>query len=130
MRLVIGGSFQGKKKWVMQHMHISGNEMADGAICTKEELLGAKCIDHFHVLVKHWLESGEEAWTNMEEILAKNPKVIVISDEIGNGIIPLDPVERQYREVHGRLCCYLAKEAEEVVRVYCGMGQRLFPDEK
>ena len=50
---------------------------------------------------------------------------IVIADEIGNGIVPLDAFEREYREQTGRAEILLAKKADEVVRVICGIGQKI-----
>ena len=41
--------------------------------------------------------------------------------EIGGGIVPLDPDERERRERAGRLACLLAERAETVVRVFCGI---------
>ena len=46
-------------------------------------------------------------------------------DEIGNGIVPLDAFEREYREQTGRAEILLAKKADEVVRVICGIGQKI-----
>ena len=53
------------------------------------------------------------------------PDSIVISDEIGNGIVPLDNFEREYRERTGRILVKLAEQADEVVRVICGIGQKI-----
>ena len=45
--------------------------------------------------------------------------------ELGGGIVPLDPEERENRERAGRLACLLAERAEVVVRVYCGIPKVL-----
>ena len=50
---------------------------------------------------------------------------IIICDEIGNGIVPIDPFEREYRERVGRILVQLAKRAEEVERIICGIGQKI-----
>ena len=50
---------------------------------------------------------------------------ILVTDEIGYGIVPIDPFEREYREETGRICCLLAEKSEEVWRVCCGIGTRL-----
>ena len=55
----------------------------------------------------------------------ENKDTIVIADEIGNGIVPLDAFEREYREQTGRAEILLAKKADEVVRVICGIGQKI-----
>ena len=48
-------------------------------------------------------------------------KKLILCREVGSGVIPLDPDEREWREAVGRLCCALAKEATAVVRVVCGI---------
>ena len=50
---------------------------------------------------------------------------IVIATEVGCGVVPTDPVERERREAAGRLSCLLAERAETVVRVCCGLPQLL-----
>lgn len=40
----------------------------------------------------------------------ENKDTIVIADEIGNGIVPLDAFEREYREQTGRAEILLAKK--------------------
>jgi adenosyl cobinamide kinase/adenosyl cobinamide phosphate guanylyltransferase len=51
--------------------------------------------------------------------------IIIISDEIGNGIVPADAFEREYRERTGRILARLASRADEVVRILCGIEQRI-----
>ncbi len=54
----------------------------------------------------------------------ENQDTIVIADEIGNGIVPLDAFERVQgadRQSRNTAC----KKADEVVRVICGIGQKI-----
>ncbi|MDE6740428.1 MAG: bifunctional adenosylcobinamide kinase/adenosylcobinamide-phosphate guanylyltransferase, partial [Lachnospiraceae bacterium] len=44
---------------------------------------------------------------------------------IGNGIVSVDPAEREYRERMGRILIRLADMAEGVERVICGIGQTI-----
>ena len=60
-----------------------------------------------------------------ETIYNANPDRILVTDEIGYGIVPMDPFEREYREETGRICCLLAEKSEEIWRVCCGIGTRL-----
>ena len=46
---------------------------------------------------------------------------VVISTEIGGGIVPIDPAERAAREDAGRLACLLAARASCVVEMFCGL---------
>ena len=53
------------------------------------------------------------------------PDLIFVCDEVGNGIVPLDPFEREYRDRLGRLLCEIAGESVHMERVICGIGQRI-----
>ena len=46
---------------------------------------------------------------------------IVLSTEVGGGVVPIDPVERAARENAGRLACMLAARAACVVQMFCGI---------
>ncbi|WP_417341939.1 bifunctional adenosylcobinamide kinase/adenosylcobinamide-phosphate guanylyltransferase, partial [Evtepia gabavorous] len=50
---------------------------------------------------------------------------VVIAPEVGGGVVPVDPVQRQNREAAGRLACLLAQRADRVIRVFCGLPQAL-----
>ena len=39
--------------------------------------------------------------------------------------MPVDSFERKYRDVNGRVNCFLAENAEQVIRVICGIGKRI-----
>ena len=64
-------------------------------------------------------------WEKIVSLLCESEDCYVIMDEIGNGIIPLDRFERNYREQAGIFGCYLARRADEVIRVICGIGNRI-----
>ncbi len=61
----------------------------------------------------------------VQSFLHRNDNCIIISDEIGNGIVPVEAFEREYRERTGRILIQLAQKAEEVERVICGIGQKI-----
>lgn len=50
----------------------------------------------------------------------KDKKVVTVN-EVGSGVIPAGRAERVGRETSGRLSVLLAKEAEQVVRMVCGI---------
>lgn len=125
MKFVTGGCYQGKKQWVLAHDQIQPEYVTDGAVCSAEEIKNAKVLNHFHLLVQRWILAEKDPMEEMAEILKVNPELIVITDEIGSGIVPMDPKEREWREIHGRVCCELAAAADCVVRVIAGIGQRI-----
>lgn len=110
MRLIIGGRAQGK------------------TALAQERYPGAVIWDEFHLFVKESLAKGMEPAQIWEEVLKRmdvQPDLIIISDEIGNGIVPMDREERRYREETGRLLCKIAERAESVERVICGIPVKL-----
>jgi adenosyl cobinamide kinase/adenosyl cobinamide phosphate guanylyltransferase len=50
---------------------------------------------------------------------------IVTASELGGGVVPVDPREREARERAGRLACLLAERADTVIRVFCGIPKVL-----
>ena len=40
-------------------------------------------------------------------------------------MVPIDPGERSWREAVGRLCCVLARRADRVERIFCGLSMVL-----
>ena len=122
MKLFIGGAFQGKKKAAMERTGLSETDFLDGESCTKEELLKGKAITHFHSCIRRILrEEGEEAADAFaEELFRENPGLILVSTELGYGIVPMDPFDRLYREKVGRILCRAAEQADEVCRVVAG----------
>lgn len=125
MIFVTGGCFQGKQQWVLQNCQVQPFRVADGAVCSMEAIKSAGVLDHFHLLVRRWMQAGKIPADETEKILSDNPDIVIITDEIGNGIVPLDVKEREWREVHGRICCQLAGRADAVFRVIAGIGQKI-----
>ena len=122
MILIIGGAFQGKKEYAKKTFGLKEEEFVDGACCGEEELCQAKAVFHLHEFVRRNLKEGRDIGGMAERILQKNPSVILLCNELGSGVVPVDAFDREWREATGRLCCRLAAEAEEVHRVVCGIG--------
>ena len=120
MKFITGGAYQGKLEYAKKLYPDA--EWADGAGCSLQELLSCGAVDHFHLFVRRWLQEGKTPKELTEAILDKNRDLIIVCDEIGCGLVPVDAFEREYRESVGRICTELAKNADEVYRVTCGMG--------
>lgn len=126
MKLVIGGFAQGKLDYVLEQIKHEDYMVLDGKLGCGEVLSGKQVIvDHLHRLIRECLESGIDPEEKIFDFVEKHPGCILISDEIGNGIVPVDGFEREYRERTGRLLIKLAASAQEVVRVICGIGQKI-----
>lgn len=111
MILIIGGLASGKRDYVKNTYGYQDKDMADAA------LDGRPVIFNLQDLVAEQLETYNAL---LPELLKKK---IIICNEIGSGVVPVDKKERGVREATGRLCTELAARAEKVVRVFCGIPQ-------
>lgn len=123
MKFITGGAYQGKLEYAKKLY--PDTEWADGAGCSLQELFSCGGVDHFHLFVRRWLQEGRTPKELTKAILDKNRSLIILCDEIGCGLVPVDAFERKYREAVGRICTELVKYADEVHRVTCGTGVRL-----
>lgn len=127
MQLIIGGYAQGKLNYVLQRYTDESCLVYDAEFPEKEENgSGEKIIiNHLHQWIKRQVEMGGNPEDEIEKYVEKHRDIVIISDEIGNGIVPVDVLEREYRERTGRILVRLASGADEVVRVICGIGQKI-----
>jgi adenosyl cobinamide kinase/adenosyl cobinamide phosphate guanylyltransferase len=122
MVLITGGAYQGKSRYAAEKYGFAVEDIADGETVGFDEISGCRCVKNFHILVKRFLESGKNPVESTRELIENNPDVIIIINDIGGGIIPLDKSERIWREQVGITGCFLAGRAECVERVICGIG--------
>lgn len=131
MELYIGGYAQGKLDYVMKKLHNRQFFVADGD--NKDvllELSKAKAdtqvvFYHFHSWIRQLIEPKKDAEKETERLIHSYPGIWIISDEVGNGIVPMDPFEREYRERLGRILIRIASESCHVERIICGLGQTI-----
>ena len=118
MILVIGGAGQGKLDYVLEKTGFGPTDVAHDP----EEAKAKPIFDGLEAWVKGHTEE------TLEDLLGANPGVILLCDEVGCGVVPMDKNERIWREAVGRLCCSLAQRAERVERVFCGLSTVLKGD--
>lgn len=82
-------------------------------------------VNHLQRYIWERLQHGNDPEAAIMAFLVEYPDCIVICDEIGNGIVPMEAEERIYRERTGRILEQLAAQADEVVRVVCGIGLKI-----
>lgn len=123
MVLIIGGAYQGKLDYATNTYHKT--LVADGNSCTMEDTLHCEIINNLQGLVRRYFTTLDEATTYLDTLLANNPNVIVVSTEVGCGVVPIDRTDRDYRELVGRVSCEVSKRANTVVRVFCGIGKSI-----
>lgn len=131
MKLIIGGYSQGKLNYVLQKWGAENVLVLEGSLPDEIQWKEAGeqgkqlVINRFHCWIRERISQGGNPEEEIIDFLEKNPGSIIISDEIGNGIVPIAAFEREYRERTGRILVKLAGQADEVVRVICGIGQKI-----
>ena len=119
MTLIIGGAYSGKTDFALRKYSLNQSEIIDGSYCAEDKIYSCRAIKNFHLFVKNYgIESGIKL---AERIYLLNPGIVIISNEIGSGIIPMEKRDRLWREETGRACCVIAKHSESVIRMCCGI---------
>lgn len=122
MRMIIGGACQGKLDYG-KHLY-PDISWVDGNECDFDELRRCEGIYNFQLYIRRVLQEANEMrlLETVKCLTGINPDIIIISEEIGYGIVPVDPFERRFREQVGRVCTELAAYSDRVDRVICGVG--------
>lgn len=121
MYLITGGAYQGKADYTVSTFRIDERNIADGKTVVIEEINKFLCIKNFHILVKRMMKAGKTSEEMKIIVDSLDENTIIITDEIGNGIVPINRFERNWREQTGRLCCYIASISRKVIRLSGGI---------
>lgn len=122
MILITGGRDQGKKAYAAELLGCGIAELTDGNICDLTDISGKKCITGYHMLIRRLLDMGEDPEEYTKCLCREAPDTVIVMDEIGCGIIPLERSERIWREAVGRCGCIIADNSAAVVRMVCGIA--------
>lgn len=120
MEMIIGGAFQGKGAYAEKRY--PDRKWVSGASASEEEILKAEGVYGFHEYILREMRDGKEVGELAGKLIRENPEVVLVSDEVGYGVVPVDAFDRAYREAVGRVCTELAAFSSRVVRVVCGIG--------
>ena len=119
MILIIGGAYQGKLDFAMETFGMTPEEVFT---CTAGEIdFSRRCIHKIEEFTCHhpdpigYFKENREKWEDS----------ILICQDLFCGVVPMGAENRAWRQRTGRLCQYLAKEAAQVSRIFCGLEQRL-----
>ncbi|WP_037317232.1 bifunctional adenosylcobinamide kinase/adenosylcobinamide-phosphate guanylyltransferase [Ruegeria halocynthiae] len=72
-----------------------------------------------HLLAEHDLEQAQA--TLLQALQSCRAPVVIVSNEVGYGIVPENALSRRFREAQGRLNIALAAQADLVVQVTAGL---------
>ena len=117
MIMITGGAYQGKLEFAKRQFSLAESDIMDGGSCDISVLRTARCICNYELAVKRLISAGTDPIRFTDKLECE----VVIMNEIGCGIIPLDKSEREWREATGRAGCMIAEKSETVYRVCCGI---------
>lgn len=124
MILILGGAYQGKLTWAAEQYNIPQEDCWDLRRGLPRD--PSPCLYHLEDLTRAAAASGSTASALLEALLpCLTPDCRVIAREVGSGVVPMDPEERFWRELHGQVIRALAAKSEHVIRIFCGLPEVL-----
>ncbi|WP_124066726.1 bifunctional adenosylcobinamide kinase/adenosylcobinamide-phosphate guanylyltransferase [Clostridium sp. E02] len=125
MKLIVGGAWQGKLSFALELSGSEASVVAEGDKDGFDKAMTSPVIHHLQEYIRRLLQEGKDPGEFIDKLKEENPDVIVTSNELGCGIVPMDPFDRVWREQTGRAGEKLAKNCDEVYRVICGISARI-----
>ena len=108
MILIIGGKYQGKHDYAIEHF-------GDSKIIDFDELRKSGWgMQGFTGKYCYGCESGGD-----------QENAVIIAEENASGVVPADPGLIRQREEYNRSLKLLAEKADEIYRVFCGIGMKI-----
>ena len=132
MILIIGGAYQGKLDYAKKEYDIKENDVF---MCSAGKSVepgvhpvidfSKKCVNSIEEFTFACISAGVEPLDYFVEHEAEWQDSILICEDIFCGVVPLGADLREWRQATGRLCKYLSQQAESVIRIFCGLEQKL-----
>jgi adenosylcobinamide kinase/adenosylcobinamide-phosphate guanylyltransferase len=108
-----------------KQLYGEGLTVCDLKCCNINEALSADIIINIQEAVKSMLLLGESPSDYFKVNIDKFKDKILIGNEIGCDIVPIDAFEREWRDETGWVYQFLGSNAKRVDRVWAGIGQIL-----
>ncbi len=129
--LIIGGAGQGKRAFARDKFGLAENEIYCFGNEDKEIPKGYRAYAHIERILRNWIETEAQTDSDivMNRIFAEidssfESGAVLMIEDITCGIVPMNALDRKWREETGRLMQRLAKD-RAVYRVFCGKGVRI-----
>jgi len=125
MILIFGGVYQGKLNYALERFGITENDVG---YCTGEDIMypeDKKIIYEIDKWILSLIHANKDVLGGVKRFIEDNGDSIVICNDISCGVVPMDPIMRKWRESVGKSLGMLAQNADEVIRLYCGIPSKL-----
>lgn len=108
MKLYIGGAYQGQEE-----------------LAWAENPAGELFCNFHETIRSAVLQKKQESRAFARRFCEEHPDAVVVANEVGAGVVPMEAADRAFREAVGRALCIVAQQAESVTRCVCGIGVRI-----
>ena len=123
MNLIIGGAYQGKLDYAR---NTYGYTQEDIFTCTDSHIDFTKpCIDHIEEYVLSCVREQKDPIALFRTHWEDWRHSTLICMDLSCGVVPLEAEMRAWRNETGKLCQFLSREAFGVVRIFCGLEEKL-----
>ena len=120
MILIFGGVYQGKLAYALERFNLS-----DSQVYRCNDDAGKPCGKKVIYEIDRWIlalvRSDADVPQNIESFIENNQQAIVICNDISGGVVPVCDVLRKWREETGKAMAVLARQSDEVIRLFCGI---------
>ncbi|WP_100403469.1 bifunctional adenosylcobinamide kinase/adenosylcobinamide-phosphate guanylyltransferase [Bacillus sp. FJAT-42315] len=145
MHLITGGAFNGKKQWVMKTYELEAVSHQWVSFYKREKTVWTESIvvlEGIECYMKQLVEQTEDAklarkqwkqqlqaWLDWEKE-KPDRKLLLIGSDITKGIVPIEALDRMWRDAAGWCFQEAAKQAEQVTAIWYGIPQILKKQEE
>lgn len=123
MHFIFGGRCMGKLEYAQSLL--PNPTVRDLAREGGEAVFHSDIVTGVHLLVRQIMLEGGNPLEYFRENMHRFSGCILIGDEVGSGIVPVDAFEREWRDEVGRVYQLLSAKADDVTRVWSGIPQKL-----
>lgn len=125
MVLIYAGAYQGKLDFARKNFGIKEEDICYCNSDMESIDFGKKVIYGLEKFIYGYEKRGKSADEYIRAQLPLMNDKIIICEDISRGLVPMDKLERAWRETNGRVVNAVATEADEVYTVFCGIESRI-----
>ncbi|MDN3437197.1 MULTISPECIES: bifunctional adenosylcobinamide kinase/adenosylcobinamide-phosphate guanylyltransferase [Planococcus] len=129
MHIVFGGAFNGKRQYVKDRLEGQAAQWNERRLPEPSATEINIVIAGLELWVKQQLEQGFSEEYLMEQVKKtigwEQTQQTWILTDLNRGIVPTERIEREMRDVLGRIYQFLFAEADSITRIWYGIPEKL-----
>lgn len=125
MVLIFAGAYQGKLDFARRAFEFNEDDVFYCNSETESFDLEKKVIYGLEKFIYGYQQRNRSAEEYIKKQLPLMCDKIIICEDISRGLVPMDKIERAWRESTGRIVNLIAAHASEVYTVFCGIESKV-----